>query len=204
MPDVLILTDELFIGTGDHQATYINPIDRAKCIKIPHTPDDGDVKKEMRYRRICKDKLENSVLITKYYGLVETNKGWGHVFERVINVDGSPGKHLNDFLTKGTPSLSEMEVITKLMMNFKKDFLREKIVIVDNDITNFMVQQISQNEYRIRIIDNIGTPAFIPFVYYFEFIATLKCQRYWNYLVGWLQSHYPKIFNEELTKNLKA
>ena len=203
MPDVLVLTDELFIGTGDHQATFINPIDRTKCIKIPYTPDDGDVKKEMRYRRICKDKLDNSVLITKYYGCVETNKGLGYVFERVFDIDGKNSKNLNDFLPKDNPSSSEMKIITDLMMNFKKDFLREKITIVDEDITNFMVQQVSQNEYRIRIVDNIGTSAFIPWVYYFEFVAAWKCRHYWNRWMDWLQHYYPKIFNGEFAKSLK-
>ena len=204
MPDVLVLTDELFIGNGDHQATFINPVDRTKCIKIPHTSDDDDVKKEMRYRRICKDKLEKSVLITKYYGCVETNKGLGYIFERVFDIDGSTSKNLKDFLPKDNPNPSEMKVVIEMMMNFKNDFLREKIVIVDEDITNFMVQQISQNEYRIRIVDNIGTSSLIPLVYYFEFVAALKCRYYWNRWMNWLQHYYPKTFNEEFVKNLKS
>lgn len=204
MTDVLTLTDELFIGAGGHQATYIHPIDSSKCIKIPHSPDDGDVKKELRYRRICKDKLENSQLITKYFGFVDTDKGLGHVFERVLDLNGQTSKDLKDFLPTGKPSNDELIVIKKLLTNFKNDFLREKIAIVDTDITNFMVQEIATNEYRMRIVDNIGTPVAIPLIYYFDFVATWKCKRYWNYLVDWLRRHYPQIFNEEFYNILKT
>ena len=204
MIDKLILTDELFIGAGGHQATYIHPIDPLKCIKIPHSPDDGDVKKELRYRRICKDKLENSKLITKYFGFVDTNKGQGHVFERVLDLNGQTSKDLKDFLPTGKPTADEMKTIEKLLMDFKEDFLNEKIAIVDTDITNFMVQEIAPNSYQMRIVDNIGTPVAIPLVYYFDIAALWKCKRYWNFLVNWLQQHYPNIMNDDLYKKLKV
>lgn len=204
MLDKLTLTEELFIGEGGHQATYIHPIDPSKCIKIPHTPDDGDVKKELRYRRICKDKLENSKLITKYFGFVDTNKGQGLVFERVLDLNGQTSKDLKDFLPTGDPSAEEMKIIEKLLLDFKEDFLREKIAIVDTDITNFMAQEIAPNDYRMRIVDNIGTPVAIPLVYYFDFAASWKCKRYWNFLVDWLRRHYPKIINENFFNNLKV
>ncbi len=204
MTDKLILTDDLFIGAGGHQATYIHPIDKSKCIKIPHTPDDGDVKKELRYRRICKDKLENSQLITKYFGFVDTDKGLGHVFERVLDLNGQTSKDLKDFLPTGEPNEAELKNIKNLLINFKTDFLREKIAIVDTDITNFMVQEIAPNEYKMRIVDNIGTPVAIPLVYYFDFAAAWKCKRYWNFLVDWLHRHYPKVISEELYNVLKV
>ena len=33
MTDKLNLTEELFIGAGGHQATYIHPLDEKKCVK---------------------------------------------------------------------------------------------------------------------------------------------------------------------------
>ena len=204
MIDKLTLTDELFIGAGGHQATYIHPIDPSKCIKIPHTPDDGDVKKELRYRRICKEKLENSKLVTKYYGFVETNQGLGYVFERVLDLNGQTSKDLKDFLPNDKPTPDELKIIKKLLMDFKNDFLREKIAIVDTDITNFMVQQVAPDRYQMRIVDNIGTPVAIPLVYYFDFAASWKSKKYWNYLVDWLNRHYPQIVKEDFFYSLKV
>ena len=204
MTDTLTLTDELFIGEGGHQATYIHPIDNSKCIKIPHTTDDGDVKKELRYRQICKEKLEKSKLVTKYYGVVNTNKGLGHVFERVLDLNGETSRDLKDFLPTDTPTQEELMIIEKLLLDFKRDFLEEKIAIVDTDITNFMVQQIAPNTYQMRIVDNIGTPVAIPLVYYFDFVADWKCKRYWNYLSDWLYRNYPNIITADFLKKLKV
>ena len=204
MTDKLNLTDELFIGAGGHQATYIHPTDPSKCIKIPHDPNDGDVKKELRYRRICKNELEHSKLVTKYYGTIETNKGLGYVFERVLDLNGQTSKDLKDFLPTDEPSEDQLKIIQKLLLDFKNDYLREKIAIVDTDITNFMVQEIAQDEYQMRIVDNIDTPVAIPLVYYFDFAATWKSKRYWNFLVNWLNRHYKKIVNDEFLNTLKA
>ena len=203
MIDKLTLTDDLFIGAGGHQATYIHPIDRSKCTKIPHDPNDGDVKKELRYRRICEKKLENSKLITKYFGTVDTYKGLGYVFERVLDLDGQTSKDLKDFLPNNDPTEDELKIIKKILIDFKENFLREKIAIVDTDITNFMVQEIATNEYLMRIVDNIGTPVAIPLVYYFDFAAEWKCKRYWNFLADWLHRHYPKIVDENFFEELR-
>ena len=98
MTSVLTINEELFIGSGGHQATYIHPIDPTKCIKIAHMKDDGDVKKEMRYRRMCAAKLEKSQLVTEFFGTVETNLGLGYVFERVLDYDGKTSRDMKNFL----------------------------------------------------------------------------------------------------------
>lgn len=200
---ILEIKQELFIGAGGHQATYIHPVDKTKCIKIPHTPDDGDVRKEMRYRKMCARKLENSRLVTEFFGTVETNLGLGYVFERVLDFNGKTSKDLKDFLPQTAPDTQTLQRIWTVLLNFKSDFLRENIAIVDTDITNFMVQEPAPGSYRVRIVDNIGTPVLIPLVYWFEFAAAWKAKRYWNKIVDWLAAHYPEIIPPELVAQLK-
>ncbi len=200
---ILEIKQELFIGAGGHQATYIHPVDKTKCIKIPHTPDDGDVRKEMRYRKMCARKLENSRLVTEFFGTVETNLGLGYVFERVLDFNGKTSKDLKDFLPQTAPDTQTLQRIWTILLNFKSDFLRENIAIVDTDITNFMVQEPAPGSYRVRIVDNIGTPVLIPLVYWFEFAAAWKAKRYWNKIVEWLAAHYPEIIPPELVAQLK-
>ena len=200
---ILTIDKDLFIGKGGHQATYIHPIDATKCIKIPHQPDDGDVKKEMRYRRMCAAKLEKSRLVTEFFGTVETNMGLGYVFERVLDYDGKTSLNLRDFLPKTRPEAATLQKIWTVLLNFKSDFLRENIAIVDTDIENFMVQETTPGAYRVRIVDNIGTPVLIPLVYWFEFAAAWKAKRYWNRIVDWLAAHYPEIIPSELVAQLK-
>lgn len=200
---VLTINEELFIGSGGHQATYIHPIDRTKCIKIPHLPDDGDVRKEMRYRRICAKKLEKSRLVTEFFGTVETNLGLGYVFERVFDYNGQNSRDMKKFLPKKRPDTETLQRIWTILLNFKSDFLRENIAIVDTDIENFMVQEPSPGVFRVRIVDNIGTPVLIPLVYWFEFAAKWKSKRYWNRIAAWLAENYPEIIPPELAEQLK-
>ena len=198
MSEILKINEDFFIGSGGHQATYIHPTDAKKCIKIPHTKDDGDVRKEMRYRKSCAAKLEKSLLVTKFFGTIETNIGLGYIFERVIDFDGNTSRDMKKFLPTATPELTQ-----KVLLDFKSDFLRENIAIVDTDIENFMVQEISPKNYRVRIVDNIGTPVLIPLVYWFEFAAAWKAKRYWNRIVDWLAENYPEIIPPEFVAQLK-
>ena len=204
MNEILKLSNELFIGEGGHQATYIHPLDEKKCVKIPHTPNDGDVKKEMRYRKICAKKLEQSRIITKFYGKVQTNIGEGYVFERVLDYTGETSKDLEKVLESSPTDAQTLQVIWAYLLRFKSDFLKENIAIVDTDITNFMVQEFAKGAFQIRIVDNIGTPVLIPLVYYFDFAAAWKAKRYWNYIVGRLEELYPQIIQPNFAEQLRA
>ena len=200
---ILEIKKELFIGAGGHNATYIHPLDKTKCIKIPHDPNDGDVKKEMRYRRMCAKKLAKSRLVTEFFGTIETNLGLGYVFERVLDYNGQTSKDLRDFLPKTKPDSTTLQRIWTILLNFKSDFLRENIAIVDTDIENFMVQEATKGSFRVRIVDNIGTPVLISLVYWFEFAAAWKAKRYWNRIIDWLAQNYPEIIPSELVIQLK-
>ena len=191
------------MGAGGHQAAYIHPDDPSKCVKIAFDPEDGDVKKELRYRRMCADKLARSKLVTKYYGTVETNKGAGLVFERVTDFDGASSLDLKDYLS-AVSTAEEIDQSRALLMDFRRDFLSEGIAIVDTDITNFMVQRLSPTESQMRIVDNIGTPVLIPLVYWSEMIARRKARRVWNRLADWLKENYPSIVDETFYKELRA
>ena len=198
------INEDLFIGSGGHQATYIHPTDATKCIKIPHSKDDGDVRKEMRYRKSCANKLENSKLVTKFFGTVDTNLGLGYIFERVMDYNGKTSLDMKKFLPTTKTDSATLKKIQKILLDFKADFLRENIAIVDTDIENFMVQEISPDVYRVRIVDNIGTPVLIPLVYWFEFAAAWKAKRYWNRIVAWLAENYPSIITTEFAEQLCA
>ncbi len=201
---ILTIDEKLFIGSGGHQATYIHPLDATKCIKIPHAQDDGDVRKEMRYRRMCAGKLERSRLVTEFFGTVETNLGLGYVFERVLDYDGKTSLDMKKFLPTTRPDAQKLQQIWTLLLNFKSDFLHENIAIVDTDIENFMVQETAPGVLRVRIVDNIGTPVLIPLVYWFDFAAAWKARRYWNKIVAWLAENYSQIIPPELVAQLRA
>lgn len=198
MSEELILTEELFIGMGGRQKTYIHPLDPSKCVKIAYSGNIRDVEKELRYRKICAERLKDSRLITKYFGTAQTNFGTGYIYERVRDYDGSTSKDLGVFLSTAE-SVKQVETV---LLSFKEDFLNECIVTVDRNTANFMVQEISQGVYQVRIVDNIGTPVLIPLVYYFKFAARWKARRMWNVWVRDLAKNFSKVIPPDLVEKL--
>ena len=204
MREEIILSDEFFIGMGGRQKTFINPLDPSKCVKIAYSGNVRDVEKELRYRRICAEHLKDSVLITKYFGKVQTNMGTGYVYERVRDYNGNTSRDLGKFLHDAEEGKVSLQVAEKVLLKFKEDFLRECIVTVDRNTANFMVQEKSQGVYQVRIVDNIGTPVLIPLVYYFRFAAEWKSRRVWNWWVDDMSKNFPKVVPPDLEKKLRT
>ena len=204
MSNEIILSDEFFIGMGGRQKTFVHPLDPSKCVKIAYSGNIKDVEKELRYRRICAEKLKNSLLITKYFGTVQTNFGTGYVYERVRDYDGNTSRDLEKFLQDTDIGKISLQTAESVLLKFKEDFLRECIVTVDRNTANFMVQETSKGVYQVRIVDNIGTPVLIPLVYYFRFVAEWKSRRMWNVWVDDMAKHFPKVVPSALVEKLKV
>ena len=202
----LILNDELFIGMGGQQKTFIHPTDPSKCVKIAYAYNgvNRDIKKELRYRRVCAEDLKNSRLITKYFGEVSTNMGTGYVYERVQDFNGNTSKDLGVFFKELSTDAESLKVVEKILLEFKEDFMRECIVTGDKTTTNFMVQETAPGVYQVRIVDNIGTPVWIPLVYYFKFVAEWRARSLWNRWVDDLLKNFPQLILPELVEKLRA
>lgn len=204
MSNEIILSDEFFIGMGGRQKTFVHPLDPSKCVKIAYSGNIKDVEKELRYRRICEEKLKNSLLITKYFGTVQTNFGTGYVYERIRDYDGNTSRDLGKFLKDADIGKVSLQTAEEVLLKFKEDFLRECIVTVDRNTANFMVQESPKGVYQVRIVDNIGTPVLIPLVYYFHFVAEWKAQRMWNIWVDDMSQNFPKVVPLTLIEKLKV
>ena len=202
----LILSDELFIGMGGQQKTFIHPTDPSKCVKIAYAYNgiNRDIKKELRYRKICEEHLKNSRLITKYFGEVPTNMGTGYVYERVRDFNGNTSQDLKKFLETSSTDAESLKVIERLLLNFKEDFLRECIVTGDKTTANFMVQETAPGVYQVRIVDNIGTPVLIPLVYYFKIASERRARRIWKIWIDDLIKNFPQVILPELAEKLRA
>ena len=194
----LILTDDLKLGDGNHKIVYAHPTDKNLCVKILFTEPDTDFDREMKYRRALGNKVEKMTLLTKYFGEVETNKGKGYLFERVIDFDGSVSKTVLDHIQKP----KSIDELIDLLLNFKKVFIAEKFVAAGMDPDNFMVQRISENERRIRIIDNIGTSAKFPILYYSDFLMAKRARKYWRRFVKEIQIEYSEVITKDIAKIL--
>ena len=199
---MIILSDDLFLGDGNHKIVYAHPTDKNLCVKLLRTPDDEDFAKEMRYRKVLGERAEKMTLLTKYFGEVETSKGKGYLFERVIDFDGKISQTVLNVLDDTVANKKLLPATEKLLLDFKKNYFDERFLLAGVDADNYLVQRTSETERRVRIIDNIGTSARIPLPYYFDYFAMKRVKKYWRRFVEQLRSDYKGIFSEDFLKNL--
>ncbi len=124
MSETLVLTDDLFLGRGNHKEVYINPADKNLCVKILFTEPDEDFEREMRYRRVLGKRADSMTLLTKYYGAVDTDKGRGYVFERVIDFDGRESRTILSHIENPTTVDELIDKINNGSNSAFKDMIR--------------------------------------------------------------------------------
>ena len=196
------LTDDLFLGDGNHKIVYAHPTDKTLCVKLLRTPDDPDFAKEMRYRKALGDRANSMTLLTKFFGEAETSKGKGYLFERVLDFDGKNSPTMLNVLDDTVADEKLLPATEKLLLDFKRVYFDEKFLLAGVDPDNYLVQKISPTERRVRIIDNIGIAAKIPLPYYFDYFALKRAKKYWLRFVEQMRDGYGKIFSEEYLRKL--
>ena len=198
----IIITDDLYLGTGNHKTVYAHPTDPHLCIKILHTTPDPDFDKEFRYRKALGKHADDMTLLTGYFGEVDTSKGKGYLFERVIDFDGKPSKTLLNLFDEALVDKTKLPAVEKILTDFKRAYFAEKILLAGIDADNYLVQRISPTDCRVRIIDNIGTSALIPLAYHFDMFAKKRVVKYWRQFVAELSSRYRLLFTEDFLRRL--
>ena len=197
------LTDDLFLGAGNHKIVYAHPSDKSLCVKILHTPDDPDFAKEMRYRKALGNRADSMTLLTKYFGETETSKGKGYLFERVLDFDGKISQTMLNVFDDTLADKKLLPDTEKLLLDFKRTYFEEKFLLAGVDPDNYLVQRISPTERRVRIIDNIGIATFVPLPYYFDYFALKRAKKYWLRFCELMRSDYGNLFSEEFLRRLE-
>lgn len=201
--ETITLTENLFLGKGAHKKCYQHPTDKNLCVKIIFQTPDVDLEKELKYRKVLKLRNQKPLLLPKYLGTVKTNLGEGHIFERCCDYNGNTSLTIKQFIESQPASPEHINDIIQVILLFKKLYFQEKIVTSDMDPANFMIQRITENNYTIKIIDNIGTPVMIPLAYYFDYFAAQRTKKYWKRFLEYLKRVFPDIFKSEIIKQIQ-
>lgn len=176
---MIVLDTSMYLGKGLHKAAYVYPKDDGKVIKIPFNPKDDELRHELAYRKARQIRHLQSKLLTKYYGTVETDKGVGYVFERVLNADGTSCETLEEYLDKqqeaGWPNVNSSR---KIVEDFMQQLVTDRILTNDTCMENVLLQRDAEGEIHLRIIDNIGSPVKIPLVYYWDIMTLSHIHRH--------------------------
>ncbi len=200
----LVLTEARVIGEGGHKRVYVHPGDDSLCVKILlHGEEDSDWRKEMRYRRSREKRGLSSQLLTRFFGSQPLADGSiGYIFERVRDYDGQDSRSLREYLDSKESRLKPDMVLAGLL-SFRDLLFEEKIITSNMESSNFLIQWLSPSSYRIRIVDNIGSPVTIPLIFYVDFLALRHVKQYWERFVRDLQRRYPQIITEAVAAELR-
>lgn len=151
----LILNDELLIAKGGERDCYIHPEDENRVIKILHKEGmhNNQNKLEFSYMKYLKKRVKNLSGITDCYGYVNTNLGKGLIFDRVMDYDGEPSKSFRYYLANKIIPLDEQ----RKLINDLKEYLEDNLILfVDTSLTNIFCPKISENKYKLIIVDGLG------------------------------------------------
>lgn len=202
MSDKIILTDDLFLGDGNHKIVYAHPTDKNLCVKLLRTPDDPDWAKEMRYRKALGKRADSMTLLTKFFGSVDTSKGTGYLFERVLDFDGKNCQTMLNVFDDTAADKKLLPATEQLLTDFKRAYFDEKFLLAGVDADNYLVQRTSPTTRRVRIIDNIGIASFVPLPYYLDYFAVKRCKKYWARFIEQLRIDYGGLFTEDFLRRL--
>lgn len=138
---MLNLSEKLFLGKGTHKKCYLHPEDSSKCIKMAYTYEgEDDLQRELRYLKVLRRKGKNYSVLPRYYGAVETNLGKGHVYEHIINFDGSKCKTLEDFLENENLVKENFAMLADKLCQLKKQLMENEIITMGLFPENIIVQ----------------------------------------------------------------
>lgn len=153
---MITLTKSLLIAKGGERDCYLHPEDNTKVIKIVHKTEEHNNQNELEYsymKYIKKRKDLDLSQITDCYGYVSTNLGKGLVFDRVLDFDGTASKSFRYYLANKIIPLDEQELLITELKNYLEENL---ILFVDTSLTNIFCPKISEDSYKLIIVDGLG------------------------------------------------
>lgn len=179
--DMVHITDDLFLGKGGHRACYRHPDDQSKCIKIILNPDGKrTVDFELDFLRTLHKRGYFPCLIPRFYGVVETNKGKGYVYDLVQNADGTGALTLDDFLKNPERLRVNKNKLLELLNELHKDLYDNQVIDRSLEAWNILFPQGEDGTLAIRLVNDLGMPNKIKIPYYISYAAHRHVEKHWQ------------------------
>ncbi len=84
-----------------------------------------------------------------------------------------------------------------VLLAFRGALLCENLILSDMDVSNQVVQFDAPDRWRVRIIDGVGSPAWLPVYYYIDFLGARFVRRHWRRCIRRTMERYPALFTDE-------
>ncbi len=191
---IIKLDDSLLIAKGGERVCYIHPNDNRKIIKILYKKGSHNNQNSLEYiymNYLTSKKIDISH-ITNCYGYIMTNLGKGLVFERVFDYDNKPSKSFRYMIAN---QLIDEKEQRKLLDELKQYIDKNKILFIDNSMTNIFYKKTSSTNSKLVIVDGLGAKriGFKFYLYlYAPFYRNYKIKKQWQKLM-WL-------YNKDITR----
>ncbi len=177
---MLDLGSSTLIGKGLHRECFEHPNDPSLCVKIVVAGNSDENQREAKYYGQLARRGISWELLTRFHGLVETNRGTGAVFDLVRDVDGAVSLPLGHYLESADLTLQFEQQIGDALAELRAYLLENRIVTMTLKPKNIVYQRRGEGAGRLVIVDNVGNSDFLPLSNYSGLLARQKIKRKWR------------------------
>lgn len=201
---ILQLDDTLLYGQGSHKKCFLHPHNKNLCIKIAYNEGgQKDLIREINYIDVLKRRHKDYSILPKYFGKVNTNLGTGYVFEIIRDYNNDRTQTLEDFITDLNLFSQNYSLIVRLLKELKEKLYKNEIITMVLFPENILFQKTDENNYRVRIVNDMGSAVLIPLEYHFKYFAHTKILRRWKMFLDVLRNKYASHLSEKIIEEIK-
>lgn len=202
--EIIQLDDSLLYGQGSHKKCFLHPHNKNLCIKIAYNEGgQKDLIREINYIDVLKRRHKDYSILPKYFGKVNTNLGTGYVFEIIRDYNNGRTQTLEDFITDLNLFSQNYSLIVSLLKELKEKLYKNEIITMVLFPKNILFQKTDENNYRVRIVNDMGSAVLIPLEYHFKYFAHTKILRRWKMFLDVLRNKYASHLSEKLIEEIK-
>lgn len=202
--EIIQLDDSLLYGQGSHKKCFLHPHNKNLCIKIAYNEGgQNDLIREINYIDVLKRRHKDYSILPKYFGKVNTNLGTGYVFEIIRDYNNGRTQTLEDFITDLNLFSQNYSLIVRLLKELKEKLYKNEIITMVLFPENILFQKTDENNYRVRIVNDMGSAVLIPLEYHFKYFAHTKILRRWKMFLDVLRNKYASHLSEKLIEEIK-
>lgn len=175
------LNSDFYLSKGRTRECFRDPRDPSKCIKVDFARKGyRQTAKEAKYYQKLRRIKPNLVydFIPNFYGMVETDRGWGGVFDLVLDEDGAEvSLTLGHYLQNG--SIARDPATWDLALTrFLGRLMETGVIVRDLNPGNLCARRMLDGSMQLVAIDGIGHRDFFPLCDYFLRVARRKLRRH--------------------------
>ena len=202
--EIIQLDDSLLYGQGSHKKCFLHPHNKNLCIKLAYNKGgQKDLLREINYIDVLKRRHKDYSILPKYFGKVNTNLGTGYVFEIIRDYNNGRTQTLEDFITDLNLFSQNYSLIVRLLKELKEKLYKNEIITMVLFPENILFQKTDENNYRVRIVNDMGSAVLIPLEYHFKYFAHTKILRRWKMFLDVLRNKYASHLSEKLIEEIK-